>query len=109
MRPLLAAALVSLATLSTPALAEWSFDVSNNSDQRIIAIEVSEDGEDWAPFDIGRGIPSGETATLVWDSSTDDSGCEWAFRATFEYGHVSEPSVIDFCEGELAIEFEFDE
>ncbi len=98
-----------LALASTSAAAEWSFDVSNNSDQRIIAVEVSEDGESWAPFDIGKGIPSGETATLVWDSSTDDAGCEWAFRATFEYGHVSEPSVIDFCEGDLAIEFDFDE
>jgi hypothetical protein len=99
---------LALAALSSSAMAEYSFDVSNNSDQRIIAIEASEDGSNWGEFDIGSGIPSGETMTLVWDSSTDDGNCEWEFRATFAEGHVSEPSVIDFCEGDLEIEFDFD-
>jgi hypothetical protein len=98
----------ALAMLSTSAMAEYTFAVSNNSDQRIVAIEASENGSSWGNFDIGRGIPSGETISLVWDSSTDDGNCEWAFRATFAEGYVSEPSVIDFCDGDLEIEFDFD-
>jgi hypothetical protein len=99
---------IALAMLSSSAMAEYSFDVTNNSDQRIIAIEASEDGSSWGHFDIGKGIPSGETMSLVWDSSTDDGNCEWSFRATFAEGHVSEPSVIDFCGDDLEIEFDFD-
>ncbi|HLD65664.1 MAG TPA: hypothetical protein VJA19_06455 [Pseudomonas sp.] len=108
MKRIAIASAVAVALLSSPVMAEYSFKVSNNSDQRITAIEVSEDGAEWGEFDIGEGIASGDTETLVWDDSTDDSGCEWAFRATFEEGHVSEPSTLDFCEGDLDIEFDFD-
>lgn len=106
MKRLAIASAVALALLSTPALAEYSFDVSNNSDQRIVTIEASSDGSDWGVFDIGSGIDSGDTMTLVWDSSTDDSNCEWEFRATFEEGYVSEASTLDFCDGDLVIEFD---
>lgn len=99
---------IALALMSGSALAEYSFDVHNNSDQRIVTLEASEDGSSWGEFDIGSGIASGETMTLTWDESTDDSSCEWEFRATFEEGYVSEPSVIDFCEGDLQIDFDFE-
>ena len=104
MRQAILAAVLVLASGS--ALAEYKFDVHNNSDQQIVKIEASEDGESWGEFDIGDGIPSGETTTLVWDQSTDESGCEWEFRATFEEGYVSPPSTLDFCEDELTIEFD---
>ena len=97
--------LVSL--LATPALAEeYTFDVVNDSDQRIIGIEVSEDGVNWGYFDIGRGIPSGTTQTLVWDQSTNDADCEWQFRATFQHGHVLASDRIDFCEHDVTIVFD---
>ncbi|MBD8527917.1 hypothetical protein [Pseudomarimonas arenosa] len=94
----------------SPAIADdYRFTVSNNSDQDIVRIEVSEDGESWAPFDIGSGIPAEESAVLVWDESTDDSNCEWRFRATFEEGYVAYSDSIDFCEEGVVIEFDFDE
>ena len=102
-RYMLAAALVFA---SGSALAEYKFDVHNNSDQDIVKIEASEDGTTWGEFDIGEGIPSGETSTLVWDQSTDGGNCEWEFRATFEEGFVTPPSTLDFCEDELTIEFD---
>ena len=95
-----------LAALSGTAAAEYSFDVSNNTDQKIIGIEVSEDGNDWGKFDIGAGIKAGTTSTLVWDASTDDSSCEWTFRATFADGSVSEEVDFDFCEEDLTLEFD---
>ncbi|MES2820765.1 MAG: hypothetical protein V4812_17470 [Pseudomonadota bacterium] len=107
MKFLAIASAVAVALLSTSAMAEYSFDVSNNSDQRITAIEASPDGSSWGSFNIGGGIASGDTMTLVWDQSTDDSNCEWEFRATFEEGHVSEPSTLDFCSEDLVIEFDF--
>jgi len=99
---------LAFAALSSPALAEYSFDVHNNSDQRIIALEASEDGSSWGEFNIGKGIPSGETMTLTWSEETDESGCEWDFRATFEEGYVSEASTLDFCDGDLQIDFDFE-
>lgn len=107
MRKLLLACAISLCAL--PAMAEdYTFTVSNNSDQRIVKIEVSEDGESWAPFNIGGGIPAGESAELVWDESTNDSDCEWQFRATFQEGYVAGSDWINFCEDEVNIEFDFD-
>jgi hypothetical protein len=102
-RFVIAAALV---LASGSAMAEYQFDVHNNSDQKIVTLEASEDGESWGEFDIGSGIDSGDTSTLMWDSSTDDGNCEWEFRATFEEGYVSPSSTLDFCEDELTIEFD---
>ncbi len=100
--------LCAVALAATPALAyEYEFDVLNDSDQRIIAIEVSEDGHNWAYFDIGSGIPSGVSQTLVWDQSTNDSDCEWQFRATFQHGHVLASDWIDFCEDDVVIVFDY--
>jgi hypothetical protein len=109
MRRIVLSALV-LGLFSLPALAsDYTFTVENNADQRIVKIEVSEDGESWAPFDIGKGIPSGESAELVWDSSTDESDCEWQFRATFSGGDVLGSDWVDFCEDDVVINFSFDE
>ena len=95
----------ALALTSTAALAEYSFVVHNNTKAKIIEIHVSEDGENWGKFDIGKGIPAGASSQLVWDSSTDDSGCEWMFQATFSDGEVSEIVPFDFCEEGLELEF----
>lgn len=96
---------LALAFASGAALAEYSFVVNNNTDSKIVGIVVSEDGERWGPFDIGKGIPAGASATLVWDASTDESGCEWWFRATFADGSESEDVAFDFCEEGLELEF----
>lgn len=99
-----------LGLFALPAVAgDYSFKVENNSDQRIVKVEVSEDGSSWAPFDIGRGIASGETAELVWDESTNDSDCEWQFRATFSGGDTLASDWVNFCEDDVVISFEFDE
>lgn len=107
MRHLLPFALLALS--AAPAFADdYTFQVENNSDQRIVRIEVSEDGESWGPFDIGRGIASGDTVDLVWDQSTNDSDCEWQFRATFEGGYTADSDWIDFCQDDVVIQFDFD-
>ncbi len=96
---------VALALLSGSALAEYSFKVSNNTDNKIVGIEVSEDGKEWGHFDIGKGIAAGSTSKLVWDASTDEGACEWTFRATFSDDSVSEEVDFDFCEEDLELEF----
>lgn len=102
-RAILAAALTLMAGT---AWAEYTFDVHNSTGSRITAIEVSEDGDEWGEFDIGSGIAAGATATLQWDASTDDSGCEWQFRATFADGSVSDEVSFDFCEDDLELTFD---
>lgn len=97
---------VALSLLSVAALAEYSFKVTNNTDNDIVAIKVSDDGKSWGEFDIGSGIASGETAKLVWDASTDDGACEWTFRATFDDGSDSEDVDFDFCEEDLELVFD---
>ena len=101
---------IALGLFSLPAFAsDYTFTVENNADQRIVKIEVSEDGESWAPFDIGGGIPSGKSVELVWDSSTEGSDCEWQFRATFSGGDVLGSDWVDFCQENVVINFQFDE
>jgi hypothetical protein len=101
-RALLVAA---LALLSGSAFAEYSFNLHNNTANKIVTIQVSDDGETWGKFDIGSGIPAGTTSKLVWDASTDDGACEWTFRATFADGSESEDVDFDFCEENLELEF----
>lgn len=91
---------------SSTASAEYAFQIENNTDQKIVAIVVSEDGEDWGAFDIGSGIDAGETADLVWDASTDESGCNWYFMAHFEDDSDSDLVAFDFCDDELVIQFD---
>ena len=66
---------VALLLASPAAFAEYTFQISNNTDSKIVAIHVSEDGNTWGEFNIGSGIAAGATATMQWDESTDDSGC----------------------------------
>lgn len=106
-RLLLVTAIASLASFAAMA-SNYSFTVNNNSDTDIVKIEVSEDAERWAPFQIGRGIAAEDSAVLVWDSSTDNSDCEWQFRATFRGGYVAYSDWIDFCEDDVVIDFDFD-
>ncbi|MGI9104864.1 MAG: hypothetical protein ACR2G4_01295 [Pyrinomonadaceae bacterium] len=56
-------------------------------------------------FDIGEGIEPGETATLVWDESTDDGNCEQWIKAVFDDGESSPAKKFDFCEENLVLEF----
>lgn len=108
MRPVAILALL-VGAVSVPVLAgEYTFTVENNGDQRIVKIEVSEDGRSWGLFDIGSGIASGESVQLEWDESTDDGDCEWQFRATFSGGDVLASDWIDFCEDDVVLTFEFD-
>jgi len=97
---------LALMMASPAAFAEYAFQIENNTDQKIVAIVVSEDGEDWGAFDIGSGIDAGETADLVWDASTDESGCNWYFMARFEDDSDSELVAFDFCDDELVIQFD---
>jgi hypothetical protein len=67
---------VALLLASPAAFAEYTFQISNNTDSKIVAVHVSEDGDTWGEFNIGSGIPAGKTAEMSWDSSTDD-GSSW--------------------------------
>src|SRR5437588_12995050 len=103
---MLAIALVLMSgTLSFAKTYEYKFKVHNNTKQDIKKLQVSEDGKKWGDFDIGDGIKAGATDELVWDKSTDNSGCEWYFKATFADGDVSDAVKFDFCEKGLVLEF----
>jgi hypothetical protein len=96
---------VSFAAVTASA-DEYKFKVTNNTDTLIKKILVSEDGEEYGYFDIGSGIKPGKTVELVWDSSTNGESCEQYFKAVFSNDEESEPTVFDFCESEVALEFE---
>ncbi|HYR27353.1 MAG TPA: hypothetical protein VEU30_02740 [Thermoanaerobaculia bacterium] len=100
----LAAAVV---LMSVPAFADqYKFKVTNNTNTKIAKILVSQDGEEYGFFNIGGGIPSGKTVTLVWDESTNGESCQQYFKAVFANGEESEAQEFDFCEEEVEIEFE---
>ncbi len=88
---------------STP---EYTYKVHNKSKSTITALLASEDGKTYGEFDIGKGIPAGQTVTLVWDKSTDEGNCEQWIKAKFADGGVSPAAKFDFCEEDLVLEFE---
>ncbi len=85
---------------------EYSFKVTNKTDTKIKKLLASEDGEKYGFFDIGGGLAAGKSTTLVWDKSTDASGCEWYFKAVYVDDSESEPVTFDFCEENLELVFE---
>ena len=84
---------------------EYSFKVKNTTKELITKILVSEDGEKYGYFDIGKGIKPGETMTLVWDKSTNSGSCHQWFKAVWESGEEGKPVKFDFCEKGLELEF----
>ncbi len=84
---------------------DYSFKVHNTTKNAIKKILVSEDGKTWGHFDVGRGIAPGATTTLVWDNSTNNEECKQYIKAVYDDGSESEPTIFDFCEKKLELEF----
>jgi hypothetical protein len=103
----LALACAFLATPLTNVRAEegYSFKVENTTKNTIKKLLASPDGKKYGEFDIGAGIKPGETVTLKWDKKTDESNCEWYFKAVFDDKEESEAKEFDFCEDDLTLEF----
>lgn len=87
-------------------LYEYKFKVTNNTDAKIVKLLASEDGEEYGFFNIGSGIAVGKSMELVWDKATDESNCEWYFKAVFADESESEAKAFDFCEDELELVFD---
>jgi hypothetical protein len=96
---------VPVRNLSAEEEEEYSFKVHNTTKDKITKLLASEDGKEWGNFDIGKGIPSGETVTLKWDKKTNESGCKWWFKAVWADRSESEAKEFDFCEDDLELEF----
>ena len=92
-------------TLSVARTPEYKFKVHNNTKSAIKKLQVSEDNKKWGFFDIGSGIPAGQTVELVWDKSTDNGNCEQYFKVQFADGEWSDSVKFDFCEKDLILEF----
>ena len=84
---------------------EYSFKVSNTSRTTIKKILVSENKSTWGEFDVGSGIRGGDTATLVWDASTNNEACKQWVKAVYSDGSETEPAKFNFCEKGLELEF----
>ena len=102
---MLASLALSTAHASKAPTVDYNFKVHNVGRNVILALMVSENGKNYGKFDIGDGIEPGETVTLVWDKSTDNSNCEWYIKAVFDDGEQSPAKKFDFCEDDLVLEF----
>jgi hypothetical protein len=87
------------------AESEYSFKVHNGTRVKLIKLFVSEDKKEWGYFDIGKGIAAGGDMTLVWDSSTNNEGCDQYVKAAYADGTESEEAKFNFCEANLELEF----
>jgi hypothetical protein len=106
---LLLLALVAFAVSPNKASAaddEYSFKVENKTKVKITKILVSVDKKTWGHFDIGKGIPAGETVKLVWSKETDDEPCKQWVKAVYADDEEAEAAKFDFCEADLEIVFE---
>lgn len=85
---------------------EYSFTVHNTTNDRITKLLASEDGQNYGTFDVGSaGISPGQTVTLNWDKSTNDSHCKWFIKAVFDDGSETPAKKFDFCEEDLELDF----
>lgn len=85
----------------------YTFRLMNKTDKDItvVAAADAEGGESMGTFDLENGkIEAGDTATLVWDESTNNTGCNWAITVGFDDGSVAEPEIVDFCEENVSLE-----
>jgi hypothetical protein len=101
---LFALLLTTLASVSAYA-EEYKFKVTNSTKTVITKILVSQDGDKYGFFDIGKGIKPGQTVELVWDKSTNNEACKQHVKAVYADGSESEPAMFDFCESDVALEF----
>ncbi|MEH1816000.1 MAG: hypothetical protein V7K26_19450 [Nostoc sp.] len=77
---------------------QFTFTVTNNTEQVITELWVSVDDEEWASFTLSdSGISSGETVTIAWAEYTNGSPCEWYISAVFEDESESESALFNFC------------
>ncbi len=84
----------------------FSFKVHNTTKDKIVKLLASEDGQKYGNFDVGKaGIAPGETITLNWDKSTNNSDCDWLLKAVYEDGAESDPGKINFCEDDVEVDF----
>ena len=98
--------LIGLGVFAGVASAEYKFEVKNNTSSDIKQLLAQEKGKkEWGSFDIGSGIKAGGSAQIVWDGSTDESGCEWYFKSVDAKSVESDPAEFDFCEEDLVLEF----
>ncbi|BAY13193.1 hypothetical protein [Calothrix sp. NIES-2098] len=84
---------------------QFTFTVTNNTDQAITELWASPDDEQWSQFTLGEeGIPPSETVTIAWAEYTNDSACEWYISAVFEDDSETDSAVFNFCdEPDIAI------
>jgi hypothetical protein len=91
---------------SADSAEEYSFTVHNPTNDKITKLLASQDGEHYGSFDVGRaGIEPGQTVSLNWDKSTNDSNCEWFIKAVFDDGSETPAKKFDFCEEDLELDF----
>ena len=83
----------------------YTFKVTNTTIEKMVKLQVSEDGKTWLPFDIGKGIGAGKSATMQWSEETNDQSCEQKVKAAYEDGTESEVAEFNFCEADLELEF----
>lgn len=102
----LALVLVSFAASYARTPEGYSFQIRNNTEHTITKVVVSEDGDNYAPFDIGDGIFPGAALDLFWDAETNGRSCRQYFRVFFDDESQSEAVRFDFCEQGLVLEFD---
>jgi hypothetical protein len=93
-------------SISMNAHAEsYEFKIKNTTDSKMVDLLVSEDGKSWGYFDLGAGVGAGNSATMVWDESTNSESCKQQVKAVYADGEESEAASFDFCEDGLELEF----
>lgn len=87
-----------VANVASASAEQLYFYVQNNHNSTITKLFVGEPNKTWGIADVGTGIASGESAKLIWHSSTDNELCKQWLKAQFADGSESQPALIDFCE-----------
>lgn len=85
---------------------DYKFNLTNNTGKAIVTVVAAENDQNVGEFTLDGPIKPGDTATLVWDKSTDNTDCNWAITVGFEDGSVAEPAMVDFCKENVSLTVE---
>jgi len=92
---------LTLISAGISLIASDSFTVTNKTGSKITHLLTREKGSTtWYKFDIGSGIPNGNTVTIQWAppaNDADDDDCLWDFAAVFADGSQSDITTFDTC------------
>lgn len=103
LKPVSALLLTCMIGAASLYAADYEFDVTNSTSQKITAMQAAPQGTNrWIDLNVGAGIKPGVTVTMVWGQHTLATDCNWQLKARYANGKESKLLPFNFCKDKEA-------